>query len=228
MIQLINFILHIDKYLNEIINNYGNWTYLILFLIIFFESILIVTTFLPGDTLIFMIGALGATGELDLRIVLILLIFASLGGNTLNYFIGKIVGNKILENSNIPIVHMIFKNEHIEKAHAFYEKYGGKAIIISRFLPLLRTFTPFAGGIAEMSFTKFTMYNAIAALTGGAVFMYGGYFFGNIPLVKENFTYVIFAIVVISFLPAFIAGFSAQKRRGNSKIVEEDLLNDIK
>lgn len=211
--QLIDFILHIDKHLIEIIQNYGVWTYFILFFIIFCETGLVVTPFLPGDSLLFVIGALGATDTLDFKLSIILLIIAAIGGNTLNYFIGKTIGNKILENSRIRIINRIVKKEYIDKTHEFYNRHGGKAVLLSRFLPILRTFAPFVAGIGEMNFAKFTLYNSAGAIAWVFTFMFGGYFFGNIPAVKNNFTYVVFGIIIVSMLPAIITWINAKRER---------------
>jgi len=211
IIQFTEFIIHIDKYLAEIIQNYGAWTYLILFLIVFCETGLVVTPFLPGDSLLFVIGALGATGALDFRLAVVLLIIAAISGNTSNYFIGKTIGKRIIESSHSRLMSRIVKKEYIEKAHAFYEKHGGKAILLSRFLPILRTFAPFVAGIGKMNLGKFTVYNSVGAIAWVLLFMFGGYFFGNIPAVKDNFTYVIFGIIIISLLPTMVAGFKARK-----------------
>lgn len=210
---LIDFIVHIDRHLAEIIQNYGTWTFLILFLIIFCETGLVVTPFLPGDSLLFVIGALGATGALSVELAAILLIIAAIGGNTLNYFIGKLIGNKILENRRYPIINRIIKKEYIDKAQAFYKKHGGKAILFSRFMPILRTFAPFIAGIGRMSLTKFIMYNSMGGISWVLTFILGGYFFGNIPAVKNNFTYVIFGIIFVSLLPAIITGIKSREEK---------------
>ncbi|MFZ3371717.1 MAG: DedA family protein [Desulfitobacteriaceae bacterium] len=210
--QCLDFVVHIDKHLAVIIQSYGAWSYLILFLIIFCETGLVVTPFLPGDSLLFVIGALGATGALDFKLAVVILLIAAIGGNTLNYFIGKMIGHRILENSKLPLINRIIKKEYIEKANAFYEKHGGKAILLSRFLPILRTFAPFVAGIGKMNLAKFTMYNSIGALAWVLTFMMGGYFFGNIPAVKNNFTYVILGIILVSLLPAVITWLNARKK----------------
>lgn len=219
--QLIDFVIHIDKHLAIIIQSYGAWTYLILFLIIFCETGLVVTPFLPGDSLLFVIGALSATGALDIKMAIVLLIVAAVSGNTLNYFIGKMIGHRILESSNLPLIHRIIKKEYIEKAHAFYEKQGGKAVLLSRFLPILRTFAPFVAGIGKMSLAKFTMYNLIGAILWVLIFMLGGRYFGNIPAVKNNFTYVILGIILVSLLPAVITGLN-EKRKKITVLISED------
>lgn len=198
--SLIDFILHVDVHLVEIIREYGTWTYLVLFMIIFSETGFVVTPFLPGDSLLFVIGALGATSALNFDVALILLIIAAIGGNTLNYFIGRILGDKILSMKNSRLI----KKEYLHKTQAFYEKHGGKAIILSRFIPIIRTFAPFVAGIGKMNFMKFCLFNIIGGLSWVLLFMFAGFFFGNIPAVKNNFTYVIFAIIFVSLLPTVI------------------------
>ncbi|MCB8814383.1 DedA family protein [Desulfosporosinus shakirovi] len=206
---LINFILHIDQHLVEIIQNYGTWTYLILFLIIFSETGFVVTPFLPGDSLLFAIGALGAKGALDFNAAIVLLILAAVGGNTLNYFIGKTIGHKILAMRNSRII----KKEYLNKTHAFYQKHGGKAIILSRFVPIIRTFAPFVAGLGKMSFTRYSVYNVIGGVSWVCLFMFSGYFIGNIEEVKNNFTYVIFAIIFVSLLPTIVPYLQSKRRR---------------
>lgn len=198
---LIDFILHIDRHLAEIVQTYGMWTYLILFLIIFCETGLVVTPFLPGDSLVFVIGALGASGALDIKLITILLIIAAIGGDTLNYHIGKLIGDKAFKIKD----GKFFKKEYLERTHAFYERHGGKTIILSRFIPIIRTFAPFVAGIGSMTYWRFISYNIIGGLAWVLLFITGGYIFGNIPVVKHNFTLVIMAIIVISILPGIIA-----------------------
>lgn len=205
---LIDFILHIDRHLVEILRDYGTWTYLILFFIIFSETGFVVTPFLPGDSLLFVIGALGAKAALDFKLALILLMLAAVGGNTLNYFIGKMIGHKILAMKNSRII----KKEYLNKTHAFYQKHGGKAIILSRFVPIIRTFAPFVAGLGKMSFLRYSIYNLIGGVSWVLLFMFAGFFFGNIPAVKHNFTYVIFAIVFVSLLPTIVP-YIQNKRR---------------
>ncbi len=194
---LIDFILHIDKHLVEIIKDYGTWTYLILFMIIFSETGFVVTPFLPGDSLLFVIGALGASQALNFKLALLLLIIAAIAGNTVNYFIGRMLGHKLLAMKSS----RFFKKEYLYKTQAFYEKHGGKAIILSRFLPIIRTFAPFVAGLGKMNFAKFCFFNIIGGLAWVLLFMFAGLFFGNIPVVKNNFTYVIFGIIFVSVLP---------------------------
>jgi len=197
---LIDFILHIDIHLVEIIRDYGSWTYLVLFMIIFSETGFVVTPFLPGDSLLFVIGALGASGAMNFQLALLLLIIAAIAGNTLNYFIGRMIGHKILDMRNSRLI----KKEYLYKTQAFYKKHGGKAIILSRFIPIIRTFAPFVAGIGKMKFIKFFLFNLIGGMAWVMLLMFAGFFFGNIPAVKNNFTYVIFGIVFISFLPTVI------------------------
>lgn len=208
ILALVDFILHVDKHLVEIISDYGTWTYLILFAIIFSETGFVVTPFLPGDSLLFVIGALGAKEALSFEFALILLIIAALGGNTLNYFIGKIIGHRILAMKNSRII----KKEYLNKTHAFYAKHGGKAIIFSRFVPIIRTFAPFVAGLGKMSFLRYSIYNIIGGVSWVLLFMFAGYFFGNIPTVKENFTYVVFAIIFVSLLPTIIPYLRSKRR----------------
>ncbi|HBW38498.1 DedA family protein [Desulfosporosinus sp. BICA1-9] len=205
---LIDFILHIDRHLMEIIKDYGTWSYLVLFMIIFSETGFVVTPFLPGDSLLFVIGALGASGALNFKLALVLLIIAAVVGNTVNYFIGKMIGHKLLAMKNSRII----KKEYLYKTQAFYKKHGGKAIILSRFLPIIRTFAPFVAGLGKMNFSKFFLYNCVGGVSWVMLFMFAGFFFGNIPAVKHNFTFVIFAIIFISLLPTVIPYLRSKRR----------------
>jgi len=206
--SLIDFILHIDRHLVDIIQTYGTWTYLILFMIIFSETGFVVTPFLPGDSLLFVIGALGAKEALDFELALFLLLVAAVGGNTLNYLIGKSIGHKLLATKNSRFI----KKEYLYKTQAFYQKHGGKAIILSRFIPIIRTFAPFVAGLGKMSFMRYSLYNVIGGFSWVLLFMYAGFFFGNIPAVKDNFTYVIFAIIFVSLLPTIVPYLRSKKR----------------
>lgn len=197
---LIDFILHVDKYIYLFIQQYGVWTYIILFLIIYCETGLVVFPFLPGDSMLFVVGALAATGAIDLSLVTILLIIAAVGGNMQNYHIGRIIGTKAYEIKN----GRFFKREYLLKTRDFYAKHGGKAIVISRFMPIIRTFAPFIAGIGRMNYWKFLTYNVIGGVSWIVVFITGGYLFGNIPAVKDNFTIVIFTIIIVSLLPSIV------------------------
>lgn len=194
---LIDFILHLDVHLTEIIQAYGALTYLFLFLIVFAETGLVVTPFLPGDSLLFAAGALSALGSLHLSALLILLYAAAIAGDSVNYWIGSLFGQKIVDNPKITFINQ----EHIDKTEAFYKKHGGKTIILARFVPIVRTFAPFVAGVGKMHYQTFALYNIVGGLLWVSAFTLAGFFFGNIPAVKENFTVVVLAIVAISVLP---------------------------
>ena len=207
--SLIDFILHIDKHLVELVTQYGAWTYAILFLIIFAETGLVVMPLLPGDSLLFAIGALAAQGGLDVFTVFVLLSVAAILGDTVNYWIGKTLGPKVFTSASSRWLN----REHLQRTHEFYEKYGGKTIIIARFMPIIRTFAPFVAGIGAMSYGKFILYNIIGGVVWIAGFLYAGYFFGNIPVIKRNFTLVVFAIIILSVLPAVIEYWRARREK---------------
>jgi membrane-associated protein len=199
VLYLVDFILHVDVHLGELIRDYGALTYGILFLIIFCETGLVVLPLLPGDSLLFAAGAFGAKGDLDPHLLFLLLAVAAFLGDSLNYFIGKKIGVKAYTMNS-----RFIKKEYLEKTHKFFEKHGGKTIIFARFFPIIRTFAPFVAGIGEMEYKKFITYNAVGGMLWVALFVYMGYFFGNLPFVKENFTIVLVAIIVISIAPALI------------------------
>jgi membrane-associated protein len=211
--SLIDFILHLDKHLNEIIQTYGTWTYLLLFLVIFMETGLVITPFLPGDSLLFAAGAFAAQGSLNVFVLFILLSFAAILGDTVNYWIGHYIGPKAF-SGNVRFL----KKEYMDRTHAFYEKHGGKTIILARFIPIIRTFAPFVAGIGAMTYSHFILYNVIGGLLWVALFTFGGYFFGNLPFVKDNFIIVIITIIFISVLPAVIEFIRA--RLSGSREVE--------
>ena len=205
---LISFIMHIDKHLLEIIKQYGTLTYLIMFLIIFCETGLVVAPLLPGDSLIFALGALSAGGELDIVLISWVLVVAAILGDTVNYHIGKFVGPKVFSQEH----NRFFKKQHLMKTHVFYEKHGAITIIIARFIPIIRTFAPFVAGIGVMSYSRFIIYNVSGAIMWVILFLAGGYFFGNLPMVRKNFTLVIMAIIIISVIPILIEGFKAWRQ----------------
>jgi membrane-associated protein len=197
---LIDFFLHLDRHLAEIIAAYGTWTYVILFAIVFLETGLVVTPLLPGDSLLFAAGAFAALGALELWPLVLLLCVAAILGDTVNYGIGNYLGPKVFHYPRS----RFFNPEHLKKTHEFFEKYGGKTIIIARFVPIIRTFAPFVAGIGSMTYGRFLSYNVIGGILWVFVCVLGGYFFGNLPFVKQNFSLVILAIIVVSVLPAVV------------------------
>lgn len=201
--DIINFILHIDQHLLEFIQAYGTWIYVILFIIIFVETGFVVMPFLPGDSMLFAAGALAAsTGVMDPISLIILLCIAAILGDTLNYHIGRYIGPKVFEKDS-----RFIKKEHLTKTHAFFDKHGGKTIIFARFLPFFRTFAPFVAGASRMNYRHFLTYNVIGAILWISSFIILGYFFGNLPIVKDNFTLLIIAIIVFSIVPAVFEVF---------------------
>jgi membrane-associated protein len=215
MNDFIDFFLHAERHLEWFIQNYGIWIYALLFAIIFCETGLIVTPFLPGDSLLFAVGALAGREMLDIKIIAPLLLIAGILGDTLNYSIGKWMGPKVFhfESSRF------FNKSHLMKAHAFYEKYGGRAIILARFVPIVRTFAPFVAGVGEMNYFKFVIYNITGALLWVGLFLGAGYYFGGLPVVQKNMKVVILGIIVVSVLPIVweVAKSWLEKRRENAK-----------
>jgi membrane-associated protein len=197
---VIDFVLHIDRHLSEIILAYGVWTYLLLFLIIFCETGLVATPFLPGDSLLFAAGTFAALGSLDVFWLCLILSAAAVLGDTVNYWIGNYAGPKVFQREKVRFL----KKEHLERTHQFYERYGGKTIIIARFVPIIRTFAPFVAGIGSMTYWTFISYNVIGGIGWVLICVFVGYFFGNLPIVRENFSLAILAIIVISILPGII------------------------
>ncbi len=195
--HIIDFILHLDKYLGQIIQNYGIWTYALLFFVIFMETGFVITPFLPGDSLIFASGTLAGLGYLNIWVLFIVFSAAAILGDTVNYWIGHYIGPRAF-SGNIRFL----KKEYIDRTHAFYEKHGGKTIIIARFIPIIRTFAPFVAGVGAMTYAKFIVYNIIGGIAWVALFLFGGYFFGGLPFVQNNFSFVLIAIILISLLPA--------------------------
>jgi len=205
---LFDFILHLDRHLVELVAQFGGWTYAVLFAIIFCETGLVVTPILPGDSLLFAVGALAASGALNVFLTFVLLSIAAIVGDTVNYWIGYLVGPKIFMSTGSRWLN----RKHLERTHEFYEKYGGKTIIIARFIPIVRTFAPFVAGIGRMTYWKFLLYNVVGGIAWIGIFLYAGYFFGNIPVVKANFGLIVVAIILISVLPAVIEYLRARRQ----------------
>ena len=201
---LIDFFLHLDTYLSQIISQYGVWTYAILFFVIFMETGFVVTPFLPGDSLLFAAGTFASLGALNVWLLTGLLMVAAVLGDTVNYWIGHTLGDRAY---NIKWI----KREYLDKTHAFFEKHGGKTIFLARFVPIVRTFAPFVAGIGKMSYGYFITYNLVGGVVWVALFTFAGYFFGNIPFVKKNFEFVILAILLISVVPIFYEALKARR-----------------
>lgn len=209
--NFIDLFLHLDKHLNLVIQSYGVWTYAILFVIVFCETGLVVTPVLPGDSLLFAAGALSASTSLNLMNLFVILTAAAVLGDTVNYAIGAYVGPKVFHREDVRFLN----KKHLIRAHEFYEKYGGKTIIFARFMPIIRTFAPFVAGIGRMTYLKFIAYNVSGGVAWVAICIFSGHFFRNLPIVKENFTLVILAIVFLSILPAIVE-FIRHRRPGTS------------
>ncbi|MBK0002294.1 DedA family protein [Erwinia sp. S38] len=199
---VVDFILHIDVHLAELVAQYGVWVYAILFLILFCETGLVVTPFLPGDSLLFVAGALAALpgNDLNVHTMVALMVVAAIIGDAVNYTIGRLFGDKLFSNPNSKI----FRRSYLDKTHAFYERHGGKTIILARFVPIVRTFAPFVAGMGKMSYRHFAIYNVSGALLWVLLFTYAGYLFGNMPMVQENLKLLIVAIILLSILPGAI------------------------
>jgi len=207
--NILDFFLHLDVHLNTIIQSCGNWTYLLLFAIVFAETGLVVTPFLPGDSLLFATGALAAIGSFSIFWLFVILLSAAIIGDSVNYWLGKVFGERLFQKENS----RIFKKEYLARTHKFYEKYGGKTIILARFIPIVRTFAPFVAGVGKMNYLYFFIYNVSGALLWVSVFVLGGFFFGNVPMVKHNFSIVIFVIIILSVLPAVIEFWRHHKNK---------------
>ena len=206
--SIVDLFLHLDKHLGQLISQYGVWTHLILFLIVFCETGLVITPFLPGDSLLFAAGTFAALGALDLWLIIVLLIIAAIIGDTVNYWIGAYIGPRAFRGDM-----RFLRKEYLDRTHAFYEKHGGKTIILARFVPIIRTFAPFVAGVGAMSYPKFVLYNVVGAVLWVGLFVLGGYFFGNITIVRENFTLVILAIIALSVLPIAVEALRARRSR---------------
>jgi membrane-associated protein len=203
--ELIDLLLHVDRYLLDLIATYGAWIYAILFVIVFAETGLVVTPFLPGDSLLFATGALAASGALDVWIGAVLIAIAAIAGDAVNYAIGRFAGLRIIELSGSdPRWGRWVNPAYIARAHEFFERHGGKAIVLGRFMPIVRTFVPFVAGVAEMSYPAFAFYNVTGALAWVGICVGAGYLFGNVPIIRDNFSLVALGIVIVSVLPMFV------------------------
>jgi len=204
---LVDFILHFDVHLGEFISSYGMLTYLILFVIVFCETGLVVTPFLPGDSMLFAAGAFAAIGSLNVALLFVILAAAAILGDTANYHIGKSLSHLLTTKTKIKLI----KQKNIDRTIAFFDKHGGKTIVIARFIPIIRTFAPFVAGSARMKYSYFIRYNFVGGLCWVAVFTFGGYFFGNLPWVRDNFSIIIIAIILISLVPAIIMAIASRR-----------------
>ncbi|MFA7399190.1 MAG: DedA family protein [Sideroxydans sp.] len=204
----LDIVLHLDAHLLALVQEYGVWVYAILFVIIFAETGLVVAPFLPGDSLLFVTGALCGMGSLELQILMPLLIVAAFSGDNTNYWIGRLLGLRLLNHASQKLI----KHEHLEKTHLFFDKHGGKTIIFARFLPVIRTFAPFVAGIGTMNYRSFVMFSAIGSVAWVGSLTIAGYFFGNIPIIKNNLTLMILAIIVVSFIPAILEFIKHRKQ----------------
>ena len=205
---MIDFVLHFDKHLLEFVAQYGTWVYAILFTIVFAETGFVVTPFLPGDSLLFAAGALCATGELSMTAMLTLLMFAAFAGNSVNFAVGRFIGPRVFTGT-----YRLLNRAYLDRAHAFFEQYGGKAIVLARFVPIVRTFVPFVAGAARMTTATFVVYNAVGAVSWVALCLGAGWFFGNIPIIKNNFSLVTIGIVFVSILPMLFEIIAHRRRR---------------
>jgi membrane-associated protein len=212
--QCIDLFLHLDKHLEVVIQDYGVWTYLILFVIVFCETGLVITPFLPGDSLLFAAGTFAAKGSLNVHLLFLLLTVAAVVGDTVNYWIGAVLGQKAFSGK-----YRLLNQRHLQRTHEFYERHGGKTIVLARFIPIIRTFAPFVAGIGAMNYTKFIVYNVAGGIAWVAIFVYGGCFFGGLEVVRENFSLVILAIIGISVLPIIIE--FARARWGGTPVKPE-------
>ncbi|MGE5346741.1 MAG: DedA family protein [Acidithiobacillales bacterium] len=206
--QFVDVFLHLDRHLADVIGSYGIWTYLLLFLIVFCETGLVVTPFLPGDSLLFVAGTFASLGSLSPWVLFAALSAAAILGDTVNYWIGKLVGPRAFSGTV-----RFLKQEHLRKTEAFYERHGRKTIILARFVPIIRTFAPFVAGIGSMNYPVFLAYNVVGGVAWVALCVFSGYFFGNIPAVKRNFSFAIFVIIVISMLPLAWEAWKARRAR---------------
>ncbi|HKA22499.1 MAG TPA: DedA family protein [Blastocatellia bacterium] len=221
--RLIDLFLHLDKHLNDVISQYGGWTYLILFLIVFCETGLVVTPILPGDSLLFAAGTFAALGSLNVLWVFVLLSIAAIAGDTINYWVGYWIGPKVFHRENVRFLN----KKHLDRTHAFYEKYGGKTIVLARFVPIVRTFAPFVAGIGRMSYWRFITYNVVGGIAWVAICVFSGYYFGNLEIVRKNFSLVILAILFISVLPMVVEYIRSRQTKNSSSTPKTELPSNV-
>mgnify|MGYP005844459817 CR=1 FL=1 len=198
--QVVDLLLHLDRHLTAFLQHYGAWVYVLLFMIVFAETGLVVTPFLPGDSLLFVAGTLAAAGGMDIRLLIVLLTIAAIAGDTVNYWFGNYVGPRVFTRENSSLLN----RQHLERTHAFYERHGGKTIVIARFVPIIRTFAPFVAGVGKMPYARFLAYNVVGGILWVVSLTLAGYYFGNLPFVKNNLTLVIFGIVILSIMPGVV------------------------
>ena len=206
--DLLSIVLHLDQHLDRLIPQYGTWVYGLLFLIVFCETGLVVTPFLPGDSLLFAVGTIAARGSLDVWWAAGLLIAAAVTGDAVNYWVGRVLGMELLR----PGRRRFIRQEHVDRTHEFYERHGAKTIVLARFVPIIRTFAPFVAGFGRMTYSRFTMYNVSGGVLWIILFVIGGYFFGNLPVVRDHFGLAILAIILISFVPMVVAFVQERSR----------------
>jgi len=209
---LIDLFIHLDTKLAELVAQYGAWVYGLLFAIVFAETGLVVTPFLPGDSLLFAAGALAATGALDVRLVVLLLVAAAVLGNTVNYSIGRFIGPRVFRAEDHAGIHRLLNREHLDRAHAFFERHGGMAVVLTRFVPIIRTFVPFVAGAGAMRYPTFMLYNIVGGVAWVGICVGAGYAFGNVPIVKDNFTLVALGIVAVSLIPVLVEWLKHRKK----------------
>jgi len=209
---LIDLFIHLDTKLAELVAQYGAWVYGLLFAIVFAETGLVVTPFLPGDSLLFAAGALAATGALDVRLIVLLLIAAAVLGNTVNYSIGRFIGPRVFRAEDHAGIHRLLNREHLDRAHAFFERHGGMAVVLTRFVPIIRTFVPFVAGAGAMRYPTFMLYNIAGGVAWVGICVGAGYAFGNVPIVKDNFTLVALGIVAVSLIPVLVEWLKHRKK----------------